>query len=336
MAIINVSNDSQLKSALQSARGGDEIRLAGGEYNLSMKNLSFSSQVTITSASAGKPASFEKINLTSVKNLTFDGVDLRGDAGESKPFVIRTSSEVTIRDALIDGHTERGYGNAHGIWITYTDGFTLEDCSLTDFNVAAYFHNNSDLTIRGNSFGNIAQDAMILGGVHDVLIADNVVEMRVEPGTKHTDAIQFWNTGTNNPASNVTVTGNYIATNGEASHGIYAANGLAKSGTKAYFTNFEITDNTVVSAQMSGIAIGETIGLTIEGNTVLQDTDFQSSREIRTPVIQVMGNSRDVSITDNVTHKTPAATGANWQDLKSGNPKAWEVADTRSSRSAPR
>ena len=80
---------------------------------------------------------------------------------------------------------------------------------------------------------------------------------------------------------------------------------------------------------MSGIAIGETIGLTIEGNTVLQDTDFQSSREIRTPVIHVMGNSRDVSITGNVTHKTPAATGANWQELNSGNPRTWEVADNK-------
>jgi Right handed beta helix region len=329
MAIINVANNSQLTSALKSARGGDEIRLAGGEYDLSMRNLSFSSEVTITSANAARPASFEKINLTSVKNLTFDGVDLRGDADESKPFVIRTSSDITIRDAVIDGHTERGYGNAHGIWITYTDGFTLENSSLTDFNVAAYFHNNTDMTIRDNSFGNIAQDAMILGGVHDVLIADNVVEMRVEKGTKHTDAIQFWNTGTNNPASNVTITGNYIATNGEASHGIYAANGLASSGTKAYFKDFEITDNTVISAQMSGIAIGETIGLTIEGNTVLQDTDFQSSREIRTPVIHVMGKSQDVSITDNVTHKTPAATGANWQELNSGNPRTWEVADNK-------
>jgi hypothetical protein len=331
VATINVSNSTALQSALRSANAGDEIRLAGGEYNLSMQNLSFSGGVTITSASASNAAVFSNINLTRASNLTFDGVELKADAGAGKPFVIRESSNVTIRDSLVDGATEGGYGDGHGLWIAYTDGFTLENTDVRDFNVAGYFLGSDDLAIRNNSFDNIAMDTLILGRVHGVQIANNVIDMNVKGGTKHTDAIQFWNTDDNDPSSNVTVSGNTIRTNNEASHGIYAANGLTQAGGGAdtHFSNFAIRDNVVISAQMSAIAIGHANGVDITGNTVLQDTQFRSSSEIRTPIISVMADSNDVTITGNTTHKTPWATGANWQEVNSGIPGGWNVANNK-------
>ena len=80
MAIINVLNSTALQAALRGANAGDEIRLAGGTYNLSMQNLSFSGEVTITSASASDAAEFSSINLTRASNLTFEGVDLKANA----------------------------------------------------------------------------------------------------------------------------------------------------------------------------------------------------------------------------------------------------------------
>ena len=188
--------------------------------------------------------------------------------------------------------TEGGYGDGHGLWVAYSDGFTLENTDVRDFNVAGYFLGSDDLAIRNNSFDNIAMDTLILGRVHGVQIANNVIDMNVKGGTKHTDAIQFWNTDDNDPASNVTVSGNTIRTNNEASHGIYAANGLTQAGGGAdtYFSNFAIRDNVVISAQMSAIAIGHANGVDITGNTVLQDTQFRSTSEIRTPIISVMAD----------------------------------------------
>ena len=330
MAIISVLNSTALQSALRAANAGDEIRLAGGTYNLSMQGLSFSGEVTITSASASDAAEFSSINLTRASNLTFEGVDLKANAGAGKPFVIRESSNITIRDALIDGATEGGFGDGHGLWVAYSDGFTLENTDLRDFNVAGYFLSSDDLAIRNNTFDNIAMDTLILGRVHGVQITNNIIDMNVKGGTKHTDAIQIWNTDDNDPASNVTISGNTIRTNSEASHGIYAANGLAQAGGGAstYFSNFDIKNNVVVSAQMSAIAIGHAHGVDISGNTVLQDTQFRSTSEIRTPVIAVMAASDNVSITGNTTHKTPMATGANWQEVNSG-PGGWTVANNK-------
>lgn len=327
MTVYKVNSNGGLQDALRSAKGGDEIQLSGSGYSLSMRNLSYSSEVTITSASGSNPAEFSKIELTNARNITFDGIDLVAK-GSGKPFVVRESSNITVRDALLDGETQGGYGTGRGLHIAFTDNFTLENSVVRDFYTGGYFLSDENLTIRNNSFDNISLDAMILGRVRGVLIDDNVIEMNVKNGTKHTDGIQLWNTGSNDPARNVTITDNYIATNGTESHGIYAANGLGKS-SGSFFQDFTIKGNTVVSAQMSAIAIGEIDGLDIIGNTVLQDPQFRSSSEIRTPAIHVMGGSKDVTIRDNVTHDIPAATGSNWQPLKSGSPGAWDISNNK-------
>ena len=275
-------------------------------------------------------------NITRVSHLVFDGVDFvtgaaSGDGG--KPFVVNQSDDITIRNALFDGQTQSGgYGNAHGIWVVRSDHFTLENSELRDFKVASYFHDQSDLVVRNNSITNISGDAMIVGGVHGAVIENNTIDLNVPQGTKHTDGIQFWNTTINNPMSDVEVRGNVIHTNGPASHGIYAQNGLALTmGSEAAFKNFLIENNTVISAQMSGIAVGETRGLTIRDNILLQDTDFESTSVGRTPVIRVSENSTDVSITGNTTHKAPVASGGsatNWLPTKS-IPSGWIISNNK-------
>lgn len=333
MSTIRVSNAAQLDSAIDRAKAGDVIELAGGDYGrLSLKGVNFARDVTITSASDSNPAVFSYANITRSSHLVFEGVDFVTKAASGgKPFVVNQSDNITIRDALFDGMTKKGgYGDGHGIWVVRSDHFTLENSELRDFNVASYFHDQSDLVIRNNTLTNVAWDAMIVGGVHGAVIEGNDIDLNVAKGTKHTDGIQFWNTNINNPMSDVVVRGNHIETHGTASHGIYAANGLAATlGMKAAYSNFLIEDNVVVSAQVSGIAIGEIRGLTIRDNLLLQDTDFRSSSVGRTPVIRVDADATGVSITGNVTHKEPVASGDNWAPVKSGAPSGWTIAKNK-------
>ncbi len=333
MSTIKVANASQLNTALHRVHAGDTIELAGGNYGrLELKGVHFSGEVTITSASDSKPAVFAYMHATNVSNVTFDGVDFvtsaaSGDGG--KPFVVNQSDDITIRNAIFDGQTANGYGQAHGIWVVRSDHFTLENSTLRDFNVASYFEDQSDLVVRNNTLSNIAWDAMIVGGVHRALFEDNDIDLHVKKGTKHTDGIQFWNTGDNNPISDLVVRGNHIETHGTASHGIYAGNGLAATlGSAAAFRNVLIEDNTVISAQVSGIAVGETRGLTIRDNTILQDTAFRDSSVGRTPVIRVDKESSGVSITGNITHKEPVASGDNWAPAKSV-PSGWTISKNK-------
>ena len=330
MSTIRVSTAAQLGTAIERARGGDTIELAGGNYGrLSLKDIHFSSDVTLKSASDTNPAIFAYANITKVSHMTFDGVDfLTGAASGGKPFVVNQSDNITIRNATFDGQTKNGgYGDAHGIWVVRSDHFTLENSELRDFAVASYFQDQSDLVVRDNTLTNISWDAMIVGGVHGAVFEDNTIDLHVQKGTKHTDGIQFWNTGTNNPMSDVVVRGNHIETHGTASHGIYAGNGLeATLGARAAFQNVLIEDNVVISAQVSGIAVGLTNGLAIRDNVVLQDAAFRSSSVGRTPVIRVDEDSTRVSITGNTTHANPVASGDNWQPVKGHIPSDWTVA----------
>jgi hypothetical protein len=165
--------------------------------------------------------------------------------------------------------------------------------------------------------------------VHSTTISGNSIKLDVKSGTKHTDGIQFYNTSGNDPMSNVTVQNNRIETDNVMSHGIYAANGLANhGGTSTYFRDVTIDHNTIVSGQMSGIAIGQTIGLKITNNILLQDTSNRSGSEIRTPVIRVDHDSSKVTISGNVTHKTPEASGTNWQPTDKGEP-GWTISNNK-------
>ena len=79
MATYSVSNASGLNSALGKAKGGDVIKLAGGNYGtVNLFNKTYSGNVTITSASDAKQAVFTKLKLKGTSNVTVDNVTFDG------------------------------------------------------------------------------------------------------------------------------------------------------------------------------------------------------------------------------------------------------------------
>jgi hypothetical protein len=201
---------------------------------------------------------------------------------------------------------------------------------ITSFQTGAWIGSTDGLSVRNNTISDIAVDGMLVGHIHDAVISGNSITLDVRSGTKHTDGIQFYNTGTNDPMTNVMVQNNRIETNNTMSHGIYAANGIADSrgGISTFFKNVTIDHNTIVSAQVSGIAVGQTSGLKITNNILLQDTGFRSTSEIRTPLIRVEKDSTGVNISGNVTHRLPEASGDNWQPTHKSEP-GWTISNNK-------
>jgi hypothetical protein len=117
--------------------------------------------------------------------------------------------------------------------------------------------------------------------------------------------------------SNVTIQNNRIETHNSQSHGIYGGN-----GGNSFYKNITIDHNTILSAQVSGIAVGETNGLKITNNIVLRDSGSG------TPVIRVNKDATDVTISGNVTHKTPEASGTNWQPTGKSEP-GWTISNNK-------
>ncbi len=145
MATVNVSTNSQLLSALKSTSSGDVINLANGHYSLSLN--SFSKAVTITSAGS---AVFDHLELVKSSHLKIDGVDFNAPNGVEKPFIVRLSSDITIRNGDMEG-VASGYGEGKGIWVNQTSGFTFENMNLHGFSMGAFLAGIDDLTFRNNT-----------------------------------------------------------------------------------------------------------------------------------------------------------------------------------------
>ena len=137
MAVITVSGNAQLMSALTAARAGDTISLAAGDYGtlkldgLTQKFAKYAGEVTITSANPKNPAVFTSIDIDNVRNVTFDGVKFdamsRSD-GNNRPFTVNTSDSVTIRNSIFDGQLDvNGLGTKDGLRIAKSSNITFEN-----------------------------------------------------------------------------------------------------------------------------------------------------------------------------------------------------------------
>ena len=89
-----------------------------------------------------------------------------------------------------------------------------------------------------------------------------------------------------------------------------------------------IENNSGATGQRLGIAVGQTDGLTIRGNHVLQNEKMQSSKSINTPVILVQENSHDVVISGNVVLDAPSAANDGWVDT-SIKGKDWSISSNK-------
>ncbi len=79
--------------------------------------------------------------------------------------------------------------------VSKTTGFDLENSHFTGFETATKFTDVTDLTVKNNSWSNVAWDAMIIGSVHNALFQNNDISLNVPGGRKHTDGMQFYNIG---------------------------------------------------------------------------------------------------------------------------------------------
>ena len=173
MATFTVSTSDQLKTALQSAHGGDKILLKAGDYGrLEMRGTQdprfvYSSEVTIASADPDNPAVLKSMLLQSVKNLTIDGVkfDLVTTAStglEVSSFKVDVSSDIKFKNTTFDGDVykgsnavEKGYGAGFGLQILRTDNVTVEDSSFSSSRIATQFREIKNLVVRNNTFDSV-------------------------------------------------------------------------------------------------------------------------------------------------------------------------------------
>jgi hypothetical protein len=321
MATYKVSTQSQLKSALNSARGGDDIVLKAGNYgSLTLSGKSYASDVTITSESASKPATFTKVFLDKVVNLSFDDVklDYSGASGSSLPFNVKNSSKITFDNVTFDGQVSSGYGVGTALKIASSSNVTVQNSDIVNFYKGIETWGTTSLKLVNNDIDNISYDGIVLGqSTRGALVQGNEVHMHARSSVEHSDVLQLYNQGSGAPSSSITIRGNLFTSDNGQTHGIYAGNGDAKSTGRLseYYSNITVENNTIKTGHLLGLAIGETSGASIRNNIVVQSDDFYSKKAVNTPMILIDNDARNINISGNTVLKAPAIANDNWTIL---------------------
>ena len=321
MADIIVASATELYAALSSAEGGDRIVLAGGDYgSLDIREVTFSSDVTIVSADPDDPAIVRELYVSGATHLVFDGilfdyVNAPEDRYWVKPFQVLDSAYITIRNSVFDGDevpSDSGsgeYGTGTGLFVRWSNNVTIENNEFFDFNRAVYVESSSDIVLRANDVHTVSSDGFNFASVDGVLIEGNWLhDFKVDPtGGAHADMIQFWTTLISPASKNIVIRDNFLdAGIGSETQSIFIRNEVVDQGLASFedyaYLNILIEDNVIYNSHLHGITVGETDGLVVRNNTLLFDGGVSSEPNAATmgPRITISDASLNVTITSNI------------------------------------
>ena len=326
--IYSVSTEKDLMSALASAKGGDTIELAGGDYgDLTLAdgwtdfNVKFETPVTIRSADVELPASFSSLELRGVSNLTLENLvfDYEFDETDAiwvKPFqVLGDSNNIIIRNSVFDGDLasglsdiDNGYGYGIGLNVRDSSNISVENNEFFNWHRGALYTETDNLSVTNNEVHAIRSDGFDFAGVNSVIIEGNYIhDFNSSPvSTDHPDMIQVWTNSTPSPTTDFIIRNNtFDIGEGGYTQSIFMRNGAVDSGqagTEMYYQNILIENNTIYNGHTHGITVGETDGLTIRNNSVLQAEGGVNdlSGGVSIPKINLSSASTSVVIEGNI------------------------------------
>ena len=321
---IVVANAVELKAALAAATGGETIILKPGNYGaVSMtagKDVpaTYDSPVNIMSADPDAQAVITGLDLNGVNNIAFRNVvfDYEADPGAPRsqsPFSLDSVSDIKFIKCTFDGDLaegtgtpDDGFGTGNGLTVQNSDGIVIRNCEFFDWYRAANFGETQNIVIIGNNIHHISSDGLDFADVDQVLIKGNRIHdfERSPLSAAHSDMIQFWTKGTTTPSTGIKILNNILDQgDGASTQSIFMRNDLVDTGAAGlsmYYQNIEIAGNIIRNSQYHGITVGETIGLSVHHNTVIQSLSSTQGGGGSTPSINIAPSSLLVTVTDNL------------------------------------
>jgi len=271
---IRVATTAELVRALDRASDGARIVLAPGTYApVTLSDHTFEDAVTI-SAEAPGAAFVERLRLHRIAGLTVRGlrVDASGkptsrSARPNKAGVeVLDAKRIRLEHNRIHGSVDGNYDNDRmGLFVTQSNDIKIIQNEFHDLFIAARLRETSDLSFVRNSVTDVTKDALNFVGVRRTCIADNWVSGTHPDELVHTDFIQFWNKGSDVPASNVTIKGNILIQSNIHSTQAIFINDPPPEG----YENFVIEKNLVYTSSYHGITIADARNSRIAHNTIM-------------------------------------------------------------------
>ena len=328
--ILTVDSPEALAEAWLRAPDGAEIALAPGDYGRLVIRRD-TAAVVLRSADPTRPASFSGADVQNVdglriEGLLFDYVFSPEDEIFNRHFSFQNVSNLEIRDNVFDGDLARGLGaidNGYGfgtaLRIWHAENVLVAGNTIFDFYRGLITRNIQGLTVRGNDISAIRSDGMNFVQISGLLVEGNHIHNfnRSLNSDDHSDMIQLWTSRTEWPTHDVVIRGNLLdAGSGWFTQSIFMRNErsdiLGSVDRALYYRNVLIEENVIINAHTHGITVGDTIGLTIRNNTVVQvpsAADRDPNSGVHIPSIRVAEVNEDVVVTGNIVARIVAPEG---------------------------
>ena len=257
MAIIEVSNQSALNSALWSVQSGDTIVLQDGYYgDLSLTRI-FPDDITIQSASSGG-ATLGQLSISG-SNIRIDDVVIDGSVNAG-------GSNIAITNSDINGF----------VLFRNTNGLEFSGNHVSGSEHGLFLESVKNFEVTGNVIEKVTADLMrVDGDSFNGLIENNVLwdmmPTKNADGTYiHADALQMFGRDSGTP-HDIVIRGNYIYDDpNTGDSGNLWGQGIFLGGPSGGYKNIIIEENIVDTGSPHGISlyIG-TEGNIISNNTIL-------------------------------------------------------------------
>jgi hypothetical protein len=313
-----IANQGVLMTALSQAKGGEVFGLAPGDYAIELKNRTFASPVTFTSAVQGNPARVKRIDLVEVSNLTLTRLEITRDAKPGEVLEAGFIAKVTggtniVFDAnYIHGSRDNNPANdVTGLSISGTRNAKVINNEFTELGRAAIFGSVKDSVIANNKVHLVRCDGFDFAQSRRLLIDGNHFSDSKPAKLDHPDAIQFWTAGTTRPSTDIVIRNNQIMQgHGGGTQGIF----MRDESDKMAFERVTIENNLMIGSYMAnGIYLSNGVDVVIRNNTILSRTDDKYPVWIR--LVHVKNVTHEGNIAELGGNKTPGGAKINMKLL---------------------
>lgn len=300
--VVRVESLPALVAALDQAKPGAEIRLAGGKYgNLNLKTREFPRDVTVA-GEPGQVAAFETVTLDGVKNLKLRNLTIGRPMAEGEAAWVRfanvtNSSNIALDRIQFQGSMDSNPQNdGRGLMVRFSKDISVTNSTFQQLNTGFEIGDCERVVASGNVFHDLRNDGMNFSAVAGVTVNGNFFTdfyplIKADGTGDHPDAIQFFTAGAKKASQDIVITSNVVLQgNGGGSQGIFLTDQIGGLP----FRNVRIDNNLIYVRGWNGIMVGGGVNVSINNNTTISPTDDALFLRIR------LQNIEGISLTNNV------------------------------------
>ena len=247
----------------------------------------------------------------------------------------RDAVEVARQQGLVAG----SYAGI-GIRVQNARDITVTGNEVTGVYRGLSFEKVAGLEVSANLVHDVRSDGMTFGQLEHARIERNTVRdlhpwrhAEAEHRGDHPDLMQFWTTNSDAATRDVVIRGNLLVQRAvaqdERAQGLFMRNLKAEADEASeefFFQDMVIEGNVILTAHINALVVGETTGLAVTGNLLLQEPGAGTGK-IATPILSIARRSSEVKVSGNVLPDLSRdyATVQGYVSLTEGAALGWQL-----------